>query len=110
MPAMVLSSAHHQCDCRLTPLPWPQSPHNDMDDNSPRPTIYDFTRLATRFLNETPNGIDRVDLRLARHFAFNRSNDTHALLWTIAGPRLFPATLAQDLVLDIEEHWQDSDR
>jgi len=79
-----------------------------MDTASLRPTIYDFTRLSTRFLNDTPNGIDRVDLRLARHFAFNRAHDTQALLWTIAGgPRLFPASLAQELVLDIEEHWQE---
>lgn len=79
-----------------------------MDTTSLRPTIYDFTRLATRFLNDTPNGIDRVDLRLARHFAFQRAHDTQALLWTIAGgPRLFPASLAQELVLDIEEHWQE---
>jgi glycosyltransferase involved in cell wall biosynthesis len=79
------------------------------DSNSLRPTIYDFTRLATRFLNDTPNGIDRVDLRLARHFAFERSHDTHALLWTIAGgPRLFPASLAQELVLEIETHWCES--
>lgn len=31
------------------------------------PLIYDLTRLASRFLNATPNGIDRVDLAFARH-------------------------------------------
>lgn len=86
----------------------PRDARDSMDTTSLRPTIYDFTRLATRFLNDTPNGIDRVDLRLARHFAFKRADDTQALLWTIAGgPRLFPASLAQDLVLEIEEHWQE---
>ena len=33
-----------------------------------RPVVYDVTRLVTRALNPTPNGIDRVDFALARHF------------------------------------------
>jgi hypothetical protein len=32
------------------------------------PIAYDVTRLVTRILNATPNGIDRLDLAYARHF------------------------------------------
>jgi glycosyltransferase involved in cell wall biosynthesis len=32
------------------------------------PVAYDMTRLATRIVNATPNGIDRVDMALAKYF------------------------------------------
>jgi hypothetical protein len=35
-------------------------------------TAYDITRLVTRVLNVTPNGIDRIDFALARHFWRNQ--------------------------------------
>jgi glycosyltransferase involved in cell wall biosynthesis len=75
-----------------------------------RHIIYDLTRLITRFLTEAPNGIDRVDLALARHFANRPNENVFALLWTIAGPRLFPASVARDVVRDVENHWRERDK
>jgi hypothetical protein len=74
-----------------------------------RPVIYDVTRLATRVLTATPNGIDRIDLALARHFSNRPDDKAFALLWTIAGPRLFPAAVARDVVRDVENHWRELD-
>jgi hypothetical protein len=39
-----------------------------VSDFGGRPLVYDVTRLVTRALNPSPNGIDRVDFALARHF------------------------------------------
>jgi glycosyltransferase involved in cell wall biosynthesis len=72
-----------------------------------RPVVYDMTRLVTRVLTESPNGIDRVDLRLARYFAFCRGETTSVLLWTIAGQRLFPASVARRIVNGVEDHWRE---
>ena len=74
-----------------------------------RPVIYDVTRLVTRVLTDAPNGIDRVDLALARHFSNRSDEKVFALLWTIAGPRLFPASVARDVVRDVENHWRELD-
>jgi glycosyltransferase involved in cell wall biosynthesis len=48
-----------------------------------------------------------VDLALARYFANRPDDKSFALLWTIAGPRLFPASVAVDVVRDIEHHWRE---
>jgi glycosyltransferase involved in cell wall biosynthesis len=74
-----------------------------------RPVIYDVTRLVTRVLTDAPNGIDRVDLALARHFSSRPDEKVFVLLWTIAGPRLFPASIARDVVRDVENHWRELD-
>ena len=37
--------------------------------------VYDVTRLTSRFLNATPNGIDRVDMTLASHFLRDRDGE-----------------------------------
>src|SRR6516165_10220428 len=75
-----------------------------------RHIIYDLTRLIARFLTEAPNGVDRVDLALARHFANRPNENVSALLWTIAGPRLFPTSVARDVVRDVENHWRERDK
>jgi glycosyltransferase involved in cell wall biosynthesis len=67
------------------------------------------TRLVTRVLTDAPNGIDRVDLALARHFSNRPDEKVFALLWTIAGPRLFPASVVRDVVRDVENHWRELD-
>jgi glycosyltransferase involved in cell wall biosynthesis len=73
----------------------------------PRPVIYDMTRLVTRVTVDTPNGIDRVDLALAKHFAFRPSERTQPLIVTMAGPRLVPAHVARAIVQGIEAWWQE---
>lgn len=42
---------------------------------------YDFTRLLSRFLNKTPNGIDRVDMAWARNFLINYSGDASGVIF-----------------------------
>jgi glycosyltransferase involved in cell wall biosynthesis len=74
-----------------------------------RPVIYDMTRLVTRVNTDTPNGIDRVDLALAKHFAFGPGERMQALIVTFAGPRLVPASVARAIVQGIEAWWQESD-
>jgi glycosyltransferase involved in cell wall biosynthesis len=74
-----------------------------------RPVIYDMTRLVTRVTTDTPNGIDRIDLALAKHFAFRPDERIQALIWTVAGPRLVPASVARAIVSGIEAWWQEFD-
>src|SRR6516165_6510141 len=75
-----------------------------------RHIIYDLSRLTTRFLTEAPNGIDRVDLRLAKYFAFARTTEMSALMWAPIGPRLYSASIAQEVVQAIEEHWREPEQ
>jgi glycosyltransferase involved in cell wall biosynthesis len=77
--------------------------------SDPRPVIYDMTRLVTRVTTDTPNGIDRVDLALAKHFAFRPDGRMQALIVTVAGPRLVSASVARAIVQGIEGWWQESD-
>ena len=50
--------------------------------------VYDLSRLVTRVLNATPNGIDRVDLLLARHFLIHRNFKALAIGLGFTGPRV----------------------
>lgn len=71
----------------------------------PAPVIYDVTRLVTRALNPSPNGIDRIDFALARHFL--AKSDAHALVCTALGPRLASAAKALETVCAIESYWRE---
>lgn len=51
--------------------------------------IYDISRLSTRSLNATPNGIDWIDSLLATAFCSERAG--RPLLFGLHGPRLFEA-------------------
>jgi glycosyltransferase involved in cell wall biosynthesis len=64
---------------------------------------YDITRLATRVLNVTPNGIDRVDFALARHFLAREHSA--GMMATALGPRLFTGEAARAAVEGIGSHW-----
>jgi glycosyltransferase involved in cell wall biosynthesis len=90
-------------------VPQPSTRHNGQHVTDPRPVIYDMTRLVTRVTTDTPNGIDRVDLALAKHFAFRPDEWMQALIVTLAGPRLVPASVARAIVQGIEGWWQESD-
>jgi glycosyltransferase involved in cell wall biosynthesis len=68
-----------------------------------------MTRLLTRISTEAPNGIDRVDLALARYFSQRSDDRTMALLWTVTGPRLFPVAVGRDIVNHVEKHWLELD-
>lgn len=72
-----------------------------------RPVVYDVTRLVTRALNPTPNGIDRVDFALARHFLVGGGRGDVALACAALGPRLARAEDAFRTLVDIETYWNE---
>lgn len=69
------------------------------------PVVYDVTRLVTRALNPSPNGIDRIDFALARHFL--STPGAGALICTALGPRLTDAARALETVRAIESYWRE---
>ncbi len=69
------------------------------------PVAYDITRLATRVLNHTPNGIDRVDSAFARHLLGNPSAGRSAMMMALRGPRVIAPAAAADVVNGILVHW-----
>ncbi len=67
--------------------------------------VYDLSRLSTRVLNATPNGIDWIDRLLADHFLESRSADTWPLLFGPFGPRLFAPGLLPNPTAALERQW-----
>ncbi|WOJ90538.1 glycosyltransferase family 1 protein [Methylocapsa polymorpha] len=74
------------------------------------PVAYDITRLATRVLNVTPNGIDRIDFAFARHFLGSAQQDCSAIMMTLLGPRAIPVEGARDIVDGIAVHWGEDEK
>ena len=75
-----------------------------------RPVCYDVTRLLTRVLNATPNGIDRVDHALAEHFLAGDPASTFGSTATGVGARLISGPAAAEAVSGIAAHWGESGR
>ena len=75
-----------------------------------RPVCYDVTRLLTRILNATPNGIDRIDHALAGHFLARDPAATFGATATGFGARLLPGLGAREAVEAIATHWGESRR
>src|ERR1700730_13157759 len=73
------------------------------------PVAFDITRLATRVLNLTPNGIDRIDFAFARHFLDPARRARLAIMMTPLGPRAIAAAAARDIVEGISIHWGEED-
>ena len=71
----------------------------------PRPVIYDITRLLTRILNATPNGIDRIDHALAQHFLDGDPAHTFGAAYLGIGSRLLKGVAAREAVNGIAAHW-----
>ncbi|MGE5368502.1 MAG: glycosyltransferase family 4 protein [Chloroflexota bacterium] len=69
------------------------------------PVVYDVTRLVTRGLNSAPNGIDRIDFLLARHFL---ENGATPLACTALGPRLADSGAALATMDAIESCWREN--
>ncbi|MGD9540250.1 glycosyltransferase family 4 protein [Methylocystis sp.] len=72
-----------------------------------RPVIYDVTRIVTRALNAAPNGIDRVDFALARHFLARNERVRGGLICTAIGPRLADPDLALETIEGVESLWRE---
>ncbi len=75
-----------------------------MTHGAPPPVVYDVTRLVTRGLNTSPNGIDRIDFALARHFL---SRGAIPLSCTALGPRLAKTDEALAAIDEIESFWRE---
>lgn len=75
-----------------------------VSDGRAPPVVYDVTRLVTRGLNPSPNGIDRVDFALARHFL---EKGARPLVCTALGPRLADPVRALATLGDIESRWRE---
>ncbi|WP_395666462.1 glycosyltransferase [Methylocella sp.] len=72
----------------------------------PRPVAYDVTRLATRVLSRTPNGIDRIDSAFAARYLLARPDDAIAVMMGLAArPRVVSAAGAADIVEGVARHW-----
>ena len=74
-----------------------------------RPVCYDITRLLTRIANATPNGIDRVDHALARHFLGGDPHRSFGSSATGVGARLLKGEAAAEAVDAIAAHWGEAD-
>jgi glycosyltransferase involved in cell wall biosynthesis len=71
--------------------------------------VYDITRLVTRLLNRTPNGIDRVDFAFARHMLDQGSPNRFGAIASFTGPRLFAQDASLAAVEGIGQHWGEAD-
>ncbi len=70
------------------------------------PIAYDITRLVTRVLTATPNGIDRVDHALAMRLVDPAVPDRFGLIATaVLRPRLFSAEASHAAIDGIAAHW-----
>jgi glycosyltransferase involved in cell wall biosynthesis len=69
--------------------------------------VYDLSRLVTRVLNATPNGIDRIDLLLARHFLSHPRFKSFALGLGFTAPRLLSKKAAHGAVERAAAAWRE---
>jgi glycosyltransferase involved in cell wall biosynthesis len=77
---------------------------------SPRPIVFDLTRLSTRAWRAAPNGIDRVDLAYARHFLPEAPNVANrAVSLGLRGVRLFDAECAGRAVAAVAQALEERD-
>jgi glycosyltransferase involved in cell wall biosynthesis len=72
-----------------------------------RTLVYDLSRLVTRVLHATPNGIDRVDLLLARHFLLHGEFKAQALGLGFTGPRLIPDRISRGAAERVAAAWRE---
>jgi glycosyltransferase involved in cell wall biosynthesis len=67
--------------------------------------VYDITRLMSRVMSRTPNGIDRVDFALADYFLNPDCKDRSGLVTTPLGPRILSPAASRDALDSIHRHW-----
>ncbi|MBJ7442321.1 MAG: glycosyltransferase family 4 protein [Sphingopyxis sp.] len=56
-------------------------------------------------MNDTPNGIDRIDLILAKHFLHRSDGSVYPLLCTVAGPSIVPVQLVHEVIEELDLRW-----
>ena len=69
--------------------------------------VYDLSRLVTRVLNATPNGIDRIDLLLARHFLIHGRFKALAIGLGFTGPRVLSHKAALAAIERASAAWRE---
>ncbi len=75
-----------------------------------RPLVYDISRLVSRVFDRTPNGIDRVDFALAKHFVDPDAGDRSGMMITTFGPRVVEPRAAREALDNIRKHWGEDAR
>ena len=74
------------------------------------PVAYDITRLTTRVLNRTPNGIDRVDLAYASNFLAGGGSPRNGMLFLRAlGLRVLTREGSMEVIEGIAAHLGEED-
>ena len=76
----------------------------------PSSILYDASRISTRILNPTPNGIDRLDSLLARALLGDAATCPLALVFGLGGPRLLPAEDGLAALDRAEAMWRETDQ
>ncbi len=69
--------------------------------------VYDLSRLVTRVLNATPNGIDRIDVLLARHFLIHGDFKALAVGLGFIGPRVLSRNAALAAIERASAVWRE---
>ncbi len=69
--------------------------------------VYDLSRLVTRVLNATPNGIDRIDVLLARHFLIHGDFKALAVGLGFTGPRVLSRNAALAAIERASAVWRE---
>jgi glycosyltransferase involved in cell wall biosynthesis len=72
------------------------------------PVVFDLTRFTTRFLNKSPNGIDRVDFAYANHF-LRRNEANSGCVLTLLGPRRIGPDASRAALDNVAEGWGERD-
>lgn len=71
----------------------------------PRPLAYDLTRLWLRYSGATPNGIDRIDINLARHVFAGEAH--RGVILTGLRPGVMSPRSARAVLAGAEAHWRE---
>jgi glycosyltransferase involved in cell wall biosynthesis len=70
--------------------------------------IYDLTRLASRRYQDTPSGIDRIDIRFADDMLKKRSENCYFVVYVFGSLKLMPNPIAEHLINELFARWEDS--
>ena len=72
------------------------------------PVTYDLTRLILRSFARNPNGIDRVDINLARHFSSSGSQQKFGVVLSRFRPLVVGSRTSAALIDAVNEGWRET--
>ncbi len=73
-----------------------------------RPVAYDLSRLLIRMTARTPNGIDRIDLNLAKHFLGSPHAQAQGLFLTYSHPLVLSSSSGEAFLDIVEDRWAEN--